>query len=324
MRAVADPDTFYPQGAKRQGISGTVLVEATVAPDGRARNARTWYSLPAGVFDQAGRRVALANVYTPPKENDVAVACTIIFKIKFTIRGPGGVGAPTREQQKIFADVRAKAQAGDPRSQLTYDLLLEMRPDMSDVTEPPNINWALKAAQAGLPSAQYLVGMQALSLARHGGAEKGDKGVTWLQMAADAGQPDAQAALANYLLRTRTGAEAFGKAQDLLEKAAASDHRDGKFYLAAVLAAGPDASRRDPKRAIEMLDQVKGEVDFDPTFFEIRAAARAMLGDFAGAEKDQLLALQKAKKLQRDLTDPQARLAGYAASKAWTGNFFAY
>ena len=319
MRSPANPDDFYPFDAKRQMISGVVLVEVTVAPDGRARNARAWYSLPANVFDEAGRRVALANDYDPPKENGVPIACTLRFKVKFSIHRGGGVGSPTREQEKVFTEVRKEAEAGDPRSQLTYALLLEMRPDMQ-VNPGPPVNWSLKAAQAGIPAAQYLIGVQFLASSRE---QSQKKGLAWLQMAADAGQPDAQAALANYLLRTNAGGDP-GKVQDLLEKAAASGHRDGKFHLAAVLAAGPDASRRDPKRALELLSQVKNDVDFDPTFFEIRAAANAMLGEFAEAQDDQKQALQKARRLRWDLTDAQARLTSYAASKPWVGNFFVY
>jgi TPR repeat protein len=142
-------------------------------------------------------------------------------------------------------------------------------------------------------------------------------------MAADAGLANAQAALAFHLLRTNAR-EDFGKAQDLLEKAAAAGHPEGKFRLAALLAAGPDASRRDPKRGLELLAQMKEEVDSDPTFFEIRAAAKAMMGEYAEAQLDQKQALQKARKLGWDLTDSQARLASYVDSKPWTGNFFVY
>jgi TonB family protein len=316
MRSVADPDYYYPSEAKRQGISGTVLVEVTVAHDGRARIARVWYSLPANLFDEAGRQVAFASTYEPPKENGVAVACTVRFKVQFAVGG--GMGAATREQEKVIAAVRTKAEAGDPSSQLTYAFLLQMRPEMSD--QVPVTNWTLEAAQAGISAAQYLIGLQALS----SGPEKNQaKGRVWLQMAADAGLANAQAALALHLLRTNAR-EDFGKAQDLLEKAAASGHPEGKFRLAALLAAGPDASRRDPKRALELLAQVKEEVDSDPTFFEIRAAAKAMMGEYAEAQLDQKQALQKARKLGWDLTDSQARLASYADSKPWTGNFFVY
>jgi TonB family protein len=319
MRLPANPVLFYPVDAKRQEISGTVMIEVVVAPDGRARDARAWYSLPANVFDEAGRRVAFANRYEPPKENGAAIACTMRFRVRFAIGDRRGTAPLTPDQKRALAQARTKAEAGDPRSQLTYALLLEVRPDMDDSPTSP-VDWAVKAAQAGIPSAQYLVGVQALSSGRE---DNHRKGMLWLQMAADSGDPDAQAAIASYLLRKNT-VEDFGKAQDLLEKAAASGQRDGKFHLAALLAAGPDAARRDPGRALELLSQVKNEVDFDPTFFEIRAAGKAMLGEFAEAQQDQKQALKTAKKLGWDLQDLQARLASYAASKPWTGNFFVY
>jgi TonB family protein len=321
MRSVADPNAFFPVDLKRRGVSGTVLVEATVAPDGRARNVRALHSVPAGAFNEAGRRVALSNVYTPPVENGVKVACTIRFRVNFSVHAAGNGVAAGAEQQQILADLRTKAKAGDPRSQLTYGLTLQMRTDLNIDKERP-VDWFLKAAQGGIPSAQYLVGRQLLAAAEAGLEPDDTKAVTWLQMAADAGQADAQTSLASYLLRKNSAGS--GKAQDLLEKAAASGHRDGRFYLAGLLATGPDAARRDPRRALGLLEQVQGELDFDPTFFEVRAAAHAQLGDYSRAQNDQKKALQRARKQGWDAKDQQSRLASYSASKPWTGNLFAY
>jgi TonB family protein len=321
MRSAANPDYFYPVQEKLKRISGTVVVEATVASDGRARNPRVWYSMPAKSFDVAGRRLAMHNKYTPPRVNGVAVSCMVRFKIRFQASGPGDGGSS--EQKHVLADARAKAEAGDPLSQLTYGLVLEMRVDMNTEKEDP-MSWIVKAAQSGLASAQYLVGMRALSGAGQGTEKDDSKGLFWLQLAADAGQSEAEASLANYLLRNRPDAGAFDKALGLLEKSAASGNRDGRFHLAALLATAPDAAQRDPKRSLELLDQVAGEMNFDPTFFEVRAAAHAMLGEFLEAQADQKDALLKAKRLGWDLKDPQARMANYTASKPWTGNLFAY
>ena len=79
------------------------------------------------------------------------------------------------------------------------------------------------------------------------------KRCSWLQMAADAGQSDAQAALANYLVRTNT-AEGFAKAQDLLEKATASGSRGWQSSI-SLQSSRPDRMRRGaiPNRALELL-----------------------------------------------------------------------
>ena len=321
LRTPANPDYFYPAEAKSKNVTGTLVVESVVAPDGHARSPRIWYSMPPDVFDKAGRRLALHNRYTPPRVNGVAVPCLVRFKVRFQINGPGDGG--TAEQKRVLADALAKAQTGDPLSQLTYGLVLEMRADMNTSMDSP-MSWIVKAAQAGLASAQYIVGMHTLSGVSQGMEKDDSKGLFWLQRAADAGQIEAQASLANYLLRNHPDAVAYDKALALLEKSAASGNRDGRFQLAAVLATAPDAARRDPVRAMELLALIKDEVDFDPTFFEVRAAAQAMAGKFAEAQEDQKGALLKAKKLGWDLTPARARLADYEASKPWTGNLFAY
>jgi TonB family protein len=321
MRAAANPEDFYPADARSKDISGTVVVEATVAPDGRARDPRVWYSLPAKTFDVAGRQLAMHNQYAPPRVNGVAVSCVVRFRVKFDVYGPGDGG--TAEQKRVLVDARAKAETGDPVSQLMYGLVLEMRADMNKDKDDP-MSWIVKAAQGGLASAQYVVGMRALTAVGQGTEKDDRKGLFWLQLAADAGQSEAQASLANYLLRNNPDAGAFDKALALLEKSAASGNRDGKFHLAALLATAPDAARRNPAHSLELLEQVASEVDFDPTYLEVRAAAHAMLGKFAEAQADQKGALAKAKKLGWDLTDVQVRLASYAASRPWTGNLFAY
>jgi TonB family protein len=321
MRAVANPDDYYPAGAKLKQLSGTVLVEATVAPDGRARDPRVWYSVPAKIFDEAGRQLALNNQYWPPRVNGVDVPCVVRFKVRFKMDGFGEGG--TAELKRVLAETKTKAESGDPRSQLMYGMLLEFRNDMNVAQEDP-FSWFVKAAQGGLPSAQYLVGMHGLSRTTQGAEADDSKGLLWLQRAADAGQAEAQAALANYWLRSRPSAAAMDKAFVLLERASASENRDGKFHLAALLATSPYAARRDPQRAIELLAQIEKEVDFDPYFFEIRAAAQAMNGNFAAAQEDQARAMKMARKLGWNSKDAQARLASYADSKPWTGNLFTF
>ena len=61
---------------------------------------------------------------------------------------------------------------------------------------------------------------------------------------------------------------------------------------------------------------------FDPAFFEVRAAANAMLGDFTAAQNDQKKALLRATKFGWDTQQLKARLESYTASKPWTGNLF--
>ena len=95
------------------------------------------------------------------------------------------------------------------------------------------------------------------------------------------------------------------------------------FYLAALLASEPDESRRDPRRALELLGQVMEERDTDPSAWEIRAAANAMLGDFKTAQNDQKKALRMAEKLGWDVASQRARLEKYQSGAPWTGDLLA-
>ena len=107
--------------SEASGDFGSVLVEVTVAPDGRGRNVRV-LSLPTELFDEAGRRVALSNVSTPPVENGVALACTIRFKVNFAVRDVGGGSAQSREQQKLLAEARQRRKPGIRTLIVTYGL----------------------------------------------------------------------------------------------------------------------------------------------------------------------------------------------------------
>ena len=95
-------------------------------------------------------------------------------------------------------------------------------------------------------------------------------------------------------------------------------------FLAALLAAGPESDRRDPRRALSLLENVMRDVDVDPSSFEIRAAAHAMIGDFDEAQRDQKKAMAVAKKLGWDPKPLQERQDRYAAHQTWTGELMVY
>jgi len=201
-------------------------------------------------------------------------------------------------------------------------MMLEAMASTDPAAERP-ATWYLKAAQAGIPSAQYLIGSPMLRAKGPNSADKVKKGLFWITKAADAGQADAQVDLANYLLSQPGDPANRARAYDLLEKAAKSESREGKYRLAALLASDADETRRDPKRALGLLEQVMIDKELDPTAFEIRAAANATSGDFDAARNDQGRAIRMAAKLGWDLAPQKARLAKYESSAAWTGDLLA-
>ena len=314
--AVANPDDYYPRDARNQGISGDTLVEFLVFSDGRAHDPRSTHSFPPDVFSVAGRNVTLNNRATPKLVDGVAVPCEIRIKVKFTVRA----GQSDTLKQHIGA-TRERAKRGDPMAQLAYAVVIENRPDLAEKDDLP-IWWYLKAAQAGIPAAQHIVGAYALAGMS---VEKDEaKGLIWLNKAANAGNPDAQLALANYQLRQSPDPAALAAALDWFGKAVDGGSRDARFYFAALLATGPDAALRNPARALELLEKAKDDFNMNPICAEIRAAAYAAQGDFEKAKKEQGAAVRTAKRLGWNTGPQEARLAEYTAGKSWTGDLFAF
>lgn len=180
----------------------------------------------------------------------------------------------------------------------------------------------VKAAQAGLPLAQFQVGYRLLT----GLDCRADptKALTWLHMAAAQHETTADVILATRLLSGTPNAAATAQAKEWLEKAVAGGNEYGELYLSALLAAAPDPAIRDPKRALLLLRKVYAGVKDDPGADEIRAAAQAASGDFPGAIQSEQGAIAAARKLRWDLSPLQQRLTSYRAQKPWYGELLAF
>ena len=312
----ANPETYYPAGARRQSITGDTVVEFLVYGDGRAHDPRSMHSFPPDVFSVAGRAVALNNRAAPHMVNGAVVPCSLKIKIKFSLKFPG-------QKVSLKEDIlptRERAMRGDPMAQMAYAIVIENRSDLAEKDESP-LEWYLKAAQAGIPAAQHIVGAYALS---GSAVEQQAKGPIWLNKAADAGNPEGQLALANYYLRQLPDPVALAAAVDWFGKAVDGGSRDARFYFAALLATGPDAALRNPARALELTEKAKDDFGMNPIWFEIRAAAYAAQGDFEKAKKEQGTAVRTAKRLEWNTAPQEARLADYAGSKPWSGDLFAF
>jgi TonB family protein len=309
---------IYPEEAQDKGIQGNAYVEFTVMPDGRARNPRVIYSVPTGFFEEAARVAILKSEFSPARTKQGLVPCTMSMMFRYVL----DVDSKEYPRLEVLAkETLAKAEAGDPRAQMLYGLLISGMPQLKQ-TRSDAMPWFLKSAQAGMPTAQFTIGY---SILQGWGCECDEpKGLVWLHKAAAADQSDAQVALANYLLRGDPSVEDVAKARKWLERAVDHGNRDAKYYLAALLAAGVDPASRDPQRSLLLLKEVMSDVNQDPTTYEIRAAAYAMLGKFPEAQKDQEKALRIAERLKWETATQQARLASYQQKNPWTGDLFAF
>jgi TonB family protein len=319
MTQPANPDNFYPRGGVSNEIGGDVIVDFTVQPDGRAHSARIVNASTPYLFDEAARGVVMHSVFKPKMKGGAGVTCNMRIKVKFKMRRAGTSLADKLEDK--LPGTKARAEAGDPEAQYVYALVLLNIQELNPAGESP-FPWLLKAAQAGVANAQYIVGVFTLAGLR---VERDpDKAVIWLEKSAAAGNPQAQRVLANYLVTSRMDPESRAKAAQLLEAAVKQNYYSAKYSLAALLATSPEASMRDPQRALQLIGEVMPVYDYDPVAQEVRAAANAWIGDFDDAVRSQKIALFRARKLGWDVAPLEARLADYQAKKTWTGNLIAW
>jgi len=203
-----------------------------------------------------------SDCFTPSTQKNVPVPCTTGVMVTFVV--DGATKSDYSDLNFFMKKTLKQAEAGDPQAQLLYGLLISGLPQVKKPRSEA-MPYFVKSAQAGQPTAQFLVGYS--SLLGWGCECDEPKGVIWLHKAAAADQADAQVMLANYILRGEPGGEEIAKALTWLERTSTGGSRDAKFYLAALLAAGVDAGRRNPARALEVLKEVMRDVDDDPTAF---------------------------------------------------------
>jgi TPR repeat protein len=314
MTQPVNPDDYYPQDAIRAGVSGSVFIQTTVLPDGRARNPRALLGLPPNGFDLAGRYVAFESKFTAPIVDGVAVPCSITFWVRFAMRPSDNERVLKAELEKLKSDVAAR----DPLAQMQYALLKTGWANLNRENE--NIApFLIEAAQAGLPTAQFSVGFYAL----RGLYVTRDraKGLRWLEMAASKGHHDAEVMLATELLRASPDAADVARARELLEKASTGDHVNAKYFLADLLL---EAGSADPRRSLELLGDVMKYLAEDPSASEVRAAALSQTGDFDAAIAAQKRALARARKLHWDVAPQEERLALYSKNQPWTQRLLDY
>jgi uncharacterized protein len=308
----------YPLEARARGIEGNVYIEFTLMPDGRSRMPRIIYSVPEGVFDSATREALLHSEFATAPAGQQPAPCTIFFQF---LLGGGKSSSEYPGLEGFVTKTRKSAEAGDPGSQMLYGMLLVGLPQLHKPRSEA-LPWFLKSAQSGVPIAQFQVGY---SLLKGWGCDCDvNKGLDWLRRAAQSGQPAAEVTLAMYALRGNPDEERLRQAKLWLEQAAASGNRDGKLYLAALLAASVGEQARDPKRALTLVNEVFRGVDDDPTAYEIRAAAQASAGEIKDAIQSEKKALVLAQRLKWDVTPMNDRLAHYTASQPWYGTLLEF
>jgi len=324
MHACAPVRTFRPLFPTREeldGEQGSLVVGFTLLPDGTTR-------LPYVLFEAP----------LPHKSDFAALAAESILRSKFAVR-PAAAAAiqcaiyfqfrqrsmPVGNYPGLISYLHRtheRARKGEPLAELIYGMLLEGLPQLHRGPAAA-LPWLVKAAQAGIPLAQFETG--ASLMAGWSVAAQKAKGLRWLRLAAGQNQPNAEALLAQRLLRGTPSLPTVRHAVHWLNQATAQGNRLGELYLSAVLACWPLPEIRDPKRALQLEKKaVANGLGIDPTGLEIRAAAAAAQGDFVHAADTERRALARARDLGWNLAPLKRRLARYRSGKPWYGNLLDY
>jgi hypothetical protein len=265
-RQIKRPDVSCPVEALHSGIQGDVVVEFVVMLDGSARNPRIIYAVPTDTFESTVRAAVLHTHHPAGGPGSRVIHCHVMYR--FQVAGwATTTGYPDLET--LVRVTRTKAESGDTHAQLLHGLLLAGLPQLGH-RGGDAVPWFLKAAQAGSPSGQYMLGSSLL-----------------LGMGCHC---------AEYALRGTPDAANTKLAAVWLERAAASGDHDGIYYLSALLAATPIEAMRDPKRALDLLEKVRTDVSGNPTAVEIRAAAQAASAAFKDAVSSERRAIAMAAK----------------------------
>lgn len=298
-----------------ENLQSRLVVRFTLMPDGTARLPRVVFGLPEPGFRSAVRANVLRSKFKPRPSGARPVQCEV--EISFLETDQEDLSAYPQLNLYVFRE-RGRARRGDPTAEAVYGTLLAGLPQVGRFRGRHFLRWLVKAAQAGVPYAQYEVGESLIS--GWGCRPNEHKGLRWLRLAASQNEPYAETALAARVLRGQPTPAAMTRARRWLEAAVAQHDKFAAVYLSALLAAAPQARYRDPARALSLEQTAFAHVGVDPTGYEIRAAAEAAEGHFKQAVRAERQAIAHARRLGWMLAPLKARLARYRAGKPWFGN----
>lgn len=302
----------YPRGAAIEGIEGVVTLRYRIGTDGRVRDARVEQSIPAKVFDEASLRVLRKWKFEVPETHSEGAWMRTIVNFRMA-----NGARPIVDIAKLEA-IKASAEAGSSQAQYVYSQGLLLHQIKVRDKQEKSIKWLTKAAQGGVPDAQYHLGTDLLEGA--GCRSDFTKGRVWLGLAAQAGQASAQYDLAQLLSRHPAFKHDKEKARLWLEQAAAGGHALAQRDLAWRLATDLSEADRDGARASDLLTRaMKGKKSMNkaPEFLEVSAAIAAELGDFTNAVKTQKQAIDEAEFRDWDVARMRDRLDAYESRKPW-------
>ncbi len=295
----------YPTAMQQQGLSGSVDVDYTVDKLGFVRDYSVIATTNAG-FTQESFEALKKWRYEPTYISGQPVE-VVVKQIRMNYR-MNGVIWDKKKIKEYIDSLRAKAETGTTSDMYSFayvtSLISELRVQRKESNE-----WFLKAAQAGLPRAQYEIGK---SLFRGEGCEVDtQKAIEWLTLAAQDNSPDAQYFLGVSLLGSDQFQQNKKQAIEWLNHAVAGKNPKAAMRLSWILSTDDDDAYRDAKKSLALVTEVYENYPDKFRANENLAAAQAANGMFDEAIKSQKLAIKLAKKIDYPLDALNNRLMIY-------------
>lgn len=301
----------YPKSMINEGIEGSVDADFTVDKLGFARD----YSIIFATKKEFGQNALDAikfwryqSVIVDGKPAEVVVKqIRVNYKIDQS-------RLDTKQLDAYVAQLRNKAETGSASDMYTFAYISDLVPQLRVEKQESN-RWFYKAAQAGMPLAQYQIGK---SLIRGEGCQAdAQKGIQWLTLAAQESNPEAQYFLGVSLL----GSDKFEKnkkqAIEWLKHAVTANHIKASMRLAWILATDNEEMYREPAKALSLINSVYENYSDKLRANETLAAVQAANGLFDEAVATQLKAIEYAKEIEYPLEIEQQRLVAYQQHQPW-------
>jgi len=223
------------------------------------------------------------------------------------------------ESYKVAAKTCLKAaEYGIAHSQWILANIYYYNRDDAGREKSESLKWFIRAADSGITEAQTFVGE--MYLFADGVEEDFKKAYQYFKMAAEKSDPDAEFNIAIMFY------EGKGKKQDLsaaiswFKKSAAREHQMSINNLAWLHATSANKSYRNADKAVFWADKLPEDSNGSSTFFDTKAAAYALAGDFKEAVNLQNRAIDNLPEdIEEDLLlEFQERLEAYQGEQAWT------
>lgn len=293
------PAPEYPHGAALAGRLGYVRAYFFIDPEGNLHAAQAMEGMYRDdPFGPAAEKVL-------PRWN-VPLCGKNRYRFTFQTIDFNLVDGHTPELRQTVAEITAAARNGDPGMSYVAGLLGDSMEGLFALDPGEREQLLLSAAVAGRADARY-----GLSFA----LQSRDHRNRWVLLAARQGY--APSLLELY---TRRSVPDDTRLLALLQ-AADSGFVPAVWMAVAHLSAHPDEAQRDGDRALELIDafgnRERARMRNDTSLREAHAMALAETGQFRQAAQLQRRVVSAARRLGRDTTRAEARLARYVANEPW-------